>query len=145
MILPARGMGAAHAQIWIHRPSPKVETERARAFRCLGPVAILAGDWFPGLPSLRKNRDLQNQPRTRISCHAALDEAARAPFSKERRMRFARATKFHRKSGEGAWHCGHSCQCHWFHDLAAGEVIGLPMTQSGGWGQEQPHSSQKKA
>jgi hypothetical protein len=37
----------------------------------------------------------------RISCHAALDEAARAPFSKERRMKFAKATKFHRKSGEG--------------------------------------------
>jgi hypothetical protein len=42
------------------------------------------------------------QPRTRISCHAALDEAARAPFSKERRMRFTNATNFHRKSGEGA-------------------------------------------
>jgi hypothetical protein len=32
------------------------------------------------------------QPGTRISCHAALDEAARAPFSKERRMKFAKAT-----------------------------------------------------
>src|SRR5277367_3772296 len=41
------------------------------------------------------------QPGTRISCHAALDESARAPFSKERRMKFAKATKFHRKSGEG--------------------------------------------
>jgi hypothetical protein len=41
------------------------------------------------------------QPGTRISCHAALDEAACAPFSKERRMKFANATKFHRKSGEG--------------------------------------------
>ena len=41
------------------------------------------------------------RPGTRISCHAALDEAARAPFSKERRMRFAKATKFHRKSGQG--------------------------------------------
>ena len=41
------------------------------------------------------------QPGTRISCHAALDGAARAPFSKERRMKFAKATKFHRKSGEG--------------------------------------------
>src|ERR1700728_3029475 len=41
------------------------------------------------------------QPGTRISCHAALDEAARAPFSKERRMKCAKATKFHRKSGEG--------------------------------------------
>ena len=40
--------------------------------------------------------------RTRISCHAALDEAASAPFRKERRMKFAKATKFHRKSGGGA-------------------------------------------
>ena len=37
--------------------------------------------------------------RTRISCHAALDEAAGAPFRKERRMKFAKATKFHRKFG----------------------------------------------
>ena len=38
--------------------------------------------------------------RTRISCHAAQDTAACAPFSKERRMKFANATKFNRKSGE---------------------------------------------
>jgi hypothetical protein len=37
--------------------------------------------------------------RTRISCHAAPDTAACAPFSKERRMEFANATKFYRKSG----------------------------------------------
>jgi len=41
------------------------------------------------------------QSQTRISCHAALDEAACAPYSKERRMNFAEATKLHRKSGEG--------------------------------------------
>jgi hypothetical protein len=38
--------------------------------------------------------------RTRISCHAALDRTTNAPFSKERRMKFAKATKFNRKSGE---------------------------------------------
>ena len=38
--------------------------------------------------------------RTRISCDAALETAACAPFSKERRMKFANATKFNRKSGE---------------------------------------------
>jgi hypothetical protein len=32
---------------------------------------------------------------------AALDEAVRAPFSKERRMKLVKANKFHRKSGEG--------------------------------------------
>ena len=52
-------------------------------------------DARPGGPVVKTSA----QPGTRISCHAALDEAARAPFSKERRMKFAKATKFHRKSG----------------------------------------------
>src|ERR1700690_2554366 len=54
-------------------------------------------DARPGGPAVKTSA----QPGTRISCHAALDEAAGAPFSKERRMKFAKATKFHRKSGEG--------------------------------------------
>src|ERR1700729_262552 len=54
-------------------------------------------DARPGGPVVQTSA----QPGTRISCHAALDEAACAPFSKERRMKFAKATKFHRKSGEG--------------------------------------------
>jgi hypothetical protein len=37
--------------------------------------------------------------RTRISCHATLGKAAGAPFFKERRMMFANATNFYRKSG----------------------------------------------
>jgi hypothetical protein len=36
---------------------------------------------------------------TRISCHAALDKAACAPFRKEGRVLCDDATKFHRKSG----------------------------------------------
>jgi len=39
----------------------------------------------------------------RISCHAALDKAAYAPFCKERRMKCISATKFHRKSGGAQW------------------------------------------
>jgi hypothetical protein len=35
----------------------------------------------------------------RISCHVALEKAACAPFSEERRVKLAEATKFHRKSG----------------------------------------------
>jgi hypothetical protein len=35
------------------------------------------------------------------STHAAMDEASCAPFSKERRMKLAKATKSHRKSGQG--------------------------------------------
>jgi hypothetical protein len=41
--------------------------------------------------------------RTRISCHAALDKAAYAPFRKEGRMKFGRATEFNRKSGGAQW------------------------------------------
>jgi hypothetical protein len=37
--------------------------------------------------------------RTRISCHAALDKAAFAPFRKEGRMKCDNATKSNRKSG----------------------------------------------
>jgi hypothetical protein len=44
--------------------------------------------------------NLSSRPeRTRISCHAALDKAACAPFLKERRMMFANATNIYRKSG----------------------------------------------
>jgi hypothetical protein len=37
--------------------------------------------------------------RTRISCHAALDRAACAPFRKEGRMKCINANKSHRESG----------------------------------------------
>ena len=41
--------------------------------------------------------------RTRISCHAALDKAACAPFRKDKRMKRNNVTKFHRKSGVAQW------------------------------------------
>ena len=48
----------------------------------------------------RKRRPSICHPeRTWISCHAAPDTVACAPLSKERRMKFANATKFYRKSG----------------------------------------------
>jgi hypothetical protein len=47
---------------------------------------------------------LSSRPeRTRISCHAALDGAACAPFFKERRMMFVSATDFYRKFGAAEW------------------------------------------
>jgi hypothetical protein len=47
---------------------------------------------------------LSSRPeRTRISCHAALDKAAYAPFRKEGRTKCTNATKFHRKSGVAQW------------------------------------------
>ena len=48
--------------------------------------------------------NLSSRPeRSRSSCHAAPDKAACAPFRKERRMKFANAIKFHRKSGGAQW------------------------------------------
>src|SRR5271155_3318418 len=41
------------------------------------------------------------EARTRISCHAALERTACAPFHEERRMQLIEATKFYRKSGGG--------------------------------------------
>jgi PHP domain len=49
--------------------------------------------------SSRLPRRAVGQERTRISCHAAPDKTAYAPFFKERRMVFANATNFYRKSG----------------------------------------------
>jgi hypothetical protein len=47
---------------------------------------------------------LSSRPeRTRISCRAALDKAAYAPFRKEGRMKCTNATKVHRKSGGAQW------------------------------------------
>jgi hypothetical protein len=39
--------------------------------------------------------------RTRISCHAALERTACAPFHEERRMKLTDAAKLHRNSGGG--------------------------------------------
>jgi hypothetical protein len=52
--------------------------------------------------------ELSSRPeRTRISCHAAPERTANAPLRKERRMKIAEATKFHRKSGGAEWRtCG---------------------------------------
>src|ERR1700730_14203002 len=41
--------------------------------------------------------------RTRISCHAVLDTATCAAFSKESRMKLANATNNNRKSGVAEW------------------------------------------
>jgi hypothetical protein len=49
-------------------------------------------------PLWKHRLPLCHPERTRISCHAALDRATCAPFSKERRMKLAKATKFNRKS-----------------------------------------------
>jgi hypothetical protein len=59
--------------------------------------------------------NLSSRPeRTRISCHAAPDKAACAPFRRERRINFANATKFDRKSGGAQWRdlrLDLSCEC----------------------------------
>src|SRR5258707_14576794 len=59
-------------------------------------MASIQQPLFPeALPS-----PLSSRPeRTRISCLAPLDKTACAPFFKERRILFASATNFYRKSG----------------------------------------------
>src|ERR1700678_4466810 len=48
--------------------------------------------------------ELSSRPeRTRISCHAALDKSAYAPFRKEGRMNCDSAIKSNRKSGGAEW------------------------------------------
>jgi hypothetical protein len=47
----------------------------------------------------KRHPPLCHPERTRISCHAALEKTACAPFRREMRMKFASATKFNRKSG----------------------------------------------
>jgi hypothetical protein len=57
---------------------------------------LLSGNHSPW----KRRAPLCHPERTRISCHAAQDRATCAPFSKERRMKLVKATKFNRKSGE---------------------------------------------
>jgi hypothetical protein len=47
----------------------------------------------------RVSHPLQRTQRTPDSCHAALDKTACAPFSKERRMKFAEPSKLNRNPG----------------------------------------------
>jgi hypothetical protein len=56
---------------------------------------------FRGDTGNSSSTELSSRPeRTRISCHAAPDKVAYAPFREERRMKSDNATKFYRKSGE---------------------------------------------
>jgi hypothetical protein len=62
-------------------------------FAPAGRSGKLQKEVFKALPSTTEDQ-------TRILCHAALDTAAPAAFVTESRIRFAHATKLHRKSGE---------------------------------------------
>jgi hypothetical protein len=73
-------------------PSPLSSRAKPRDLQFRGPLLEMC--------YLVLATNLSSRPeRTRISCHTALDEPARAPFVKERRMMFANATNFYRKSG----------------------------------------------
>jgi hypothetical protein len=53
---------------------------------------------------LQLEDELSSRPkRTQISYLAALATTTYAAFRRERRMKFASATKFHRKSGGAEW------------------------------------------
>ena len=62
-------------------------------------MAIFLGHSYP-VPKY----ELSSRPkRIRIFCHTALDKSPCAPFRKERRMKFAEATKPDRKYGGAKW------------------------------------------
>ncbi len=71
-------------------------TEESWAF---GPPKVMKTLPSSNRSPWKRHPPLCHPERTRISCHAAPDTIASAPFSKERRMKFANATKFYRKSG----------------------------------------------
>ena len=63
-------------------------------------LVLLFGAPEFSLSNFKAQTEVSSQPeRTRISCHAALDNAACAPFRKEGRMKCTNAIKVHRKSG----------------------------------------------
>jgi Putative zinc-finger len=74
------------------RNAPPAEMVPA-GFQPSGRSGELQKEVFRVLPSATEDQ-------TRIYCHAALDIAPYAAFVTERRMRFANATKLHRKSGQ---------------------------------------------
>jgi hypothetical protein len=68
--------------------------------RTAAPSAPLGMTILLGNAEYSFHDELSSGPeRTRISCHAALDKAACAPFRKEGRMKCTNATKVNRKSG----------------------------------------------
>jgi hypothetical protein len=74
------------------RNAPPAEMVPA-GFAPAGRSGKIKNEVFRALPSTTEDQ-------TRISCHAALDIATCAAFDTESLMRFANATKFHRKSGK---------------------------------------------
>src|ERR1700722_13146143 len=82
-------------------PRPAVGA-KPRDLHLSGPL----GEMFSAPPkevSSRLSRPAVGPERPRISCHAAPDEAAYAPFRKEGRMNCNNAIKSNRKSGVAKW------------------------------------------
>jgi hypothetical protein len=72
---------SSHRSPWTYRPSPLSSRAKPKDLQFYGPFL---GMFF-------------DRERTGISCHAAPEGTGNAPLRKERRMKFAEATKFHRK------------------------------------------------
>jgi hypothetical protein len=80
--------------------------------------------WYP--------TQAQNQGLTPISCHAAPERSACAPFIKERRMECINATNLHRKSGQWGTQpllpAKSLGECIGYVDATGGLLAGLPST-----------------
>ena len=81
------------------KPSPSPLSSRPKR-----PVPACRGSVAEGSAVLRTFRgNVFSTERTQISYLAALPTTTYAAFRRERRMKFASATKFHRKSGGAEW------------------------------------------
>jgi hypothetical protein len=91
-------VGKKHREALKASFTPRI-TEKAEG-RTADPSVSLGTTSLFGNAKYSFQDELSSRPeRTRISCHAAMDKAACAPFRKEGRMKCTNATKVNRKSG----------------------------------------------
>lgn len=85
---------------------PATDNSPRQSRRNAPPAEMVPAGFAPGGRKAKFEKEIfralsfTTEGQTRISCHAALDIATRAAFLTESRIRFANATKLHRKSGK---------------------------------------------
>jgi hypothetical protein len=106
---PARGgsgSGPSSTAPRGQRVPPVKDRSPSQSKRDTAPAEIVPADFVPAGTRGKFQKEVfralpsTTEDQTRISCHAAPDIATCAAFVTESRMRFANATKFHRKSGK---------------------------------------------
>lgn len=105
---PARDGGSPSSTVPRGQQIPPVPDGSGSRFKdhVVQPAEVIPARWNGAGSQGKIKREVfralpfTTEDQTRISCHAALDIAARAAIVTESRMRFANATKLHRKSGK---------------------------------------------